>query len=157
IGRWDDAIAEYEQAARLRPDEPVPQRNWAEALIVRGKATEAMTHFRQSLELASDLPETLSAYAWVLAAHADAAIRNPPDAVRLPERAAALTASRDARVLDILSMAYAAAGRFDRAIATARGAAAAVDVRDRALAARIDEHLRAYETHRPYVQDFSAD
>ena len=46
-------------------------------------------------------------------------IRNPAEAVRLADRAVALTQRRDANTLDVLAVAHAAAGDFDRAIAIA--------------------------------------
>jgi Flp pilus assembly protein TadD len=54
--------------------------------------------------------------AWGLATAADDRTRDPDQAVRLAERAAALTARQDAEALDALAAAYASAGRFDRAL-----------------------------------------
>ena len=69
-----------------------------------------------------DWPDPLNRIAQILVVHPDAGIRNAGEAVSLAERAAGLTEYKDTSVLDTLSAAYAAAGRFDRAAATAQAA-----------------------------------
>ena len=157
LGRLDEALAHYQEAARIRPDDPVPQRNWAKTLTLQDKAREGIAHFRLALEAAPDSPVVLGELAWMLAAHSNAAIRDPDEAMRLAERATALTANQDPLILDILSVACAAAGQFEQAIAVARSAMA-LAVRRNAdrLAAEIGERLRLYEDRRAYVHDFSA-
>ena len=92
------------------------------------------------------MASALSGLAWVLATSSQAALRDPAGAIQTAERAVALTGRSDATALDALAAAYAAAGRFDLASASAR---AAVDVATRAgaeaQAAQIRTRLEAYE------------
>ena len=61
----------------------------------------------------------ISSLASLLAAAPDASIRRPEEAIRLADRAVVLTLRRDANTLDVLAVAHAAAGDFDRAVAIA--------------------------------------
>lgn len=70
--------------------------------------------------------------------------------VGLAERASRLTQERNAAVLDVLAAAYAAAGRFDRAIATACAALAALPPSQRELAAAIEHRLDLDTKGLPY-------
>ena len=86
--------------------------------------------------------------AGVFASADDAEARSPGEAVPLAERAAALTGRRDAQVLDVLAVAYAAAGRFDDAVATAREAQAKAAP---ALARDIARRLALFERREAFV------
>ena len=90
LGRLDEAASCYERAARLKPDDPVPRRNWARALVLQGNGREAVAQFRLAIEAAPDWPELLGDVAWVLAAHPDPTVRDPEEGVHLARRAAAL-------------------------------------------------------------------
>ena len=92
----------------------------------------------------------LAGLAWIRATAADPALRNPDEAIALGERAVALTARREVASLDALAAAYAAAGRFSDAVATAR---AGVELASAAgaleLAARFRERLELYQKGQP--------
>jgi Flp pilus assembly protein TadD len=98
----------------------------------------------------SDDPQALSGLAWIRATAADAELRDAGEAVRLAERAASLTGRRDLAVLDALGAAYAAAGRFDEAVAVARSGAEIAGSGQPAVAAQFRERLALYQGHRPY-------
>jgi hypothetical protein len=78
----------------------------------------------QGLELCGPEPELQNDIAFVLATAADPELRDVPRAVSLAEQAAARLGD-DAAVLDTLAAAYAADGRMEAAVATARRALAA--------------------------------
>jgi Flp pilus assembly protein TadD len=59
-----------------------------------------------------------------------------------------LTRRRDPRALDVLAVAYASAGRFDDAIATAR---AALPLADAALAAEVTRRIALFERREAFV------
>lgn len=50
-GRMDEALATFEQAARVAPNEPLPKTQYAEALAARGEVDRAMELAREALEL----------------------------------------------------------------------------------------------------------
>ena len=83
---------------------------------------EAMQHWEQALRSKPDYAETENNLAWLLATLASADGGDPARAVTLAERACELTDNRVAGYLDTLAAAYAAAGRFNEAIATAQKA-----------------------------------
>ena len=155
LGRLDEAAGSFERATRLKPDDPVPRRNLAKALVVQGNGREAIAHFRLAVDAAPEWPELIGDLAWILAAHPDASLRAPQEALRLAQRAARLASDQDPRVLDVLSVAWAAVGRFDEAATIARSARLAAQTQQNgSLADAISERLRMYEVSRPYTHDF---
>ena len=112
-----------------------------------GDFPEAVARFRRALELNPDWVTAISSLASLLAAAPDPSVRRPAEAVRLADRAVALTLRRDANTLDVLAVAHAAAGDFDRAIAIADEALAlnppAAARRDDSLAPRVVRAARA--------------
>ncbi len=89
--------------------------------------------------------------AWVLATSPEARLRNAGEATELAEQAAVLTDHRDPLILDVLAASYAASGRFEEAVATAR---AAIDRAAAAGAQRLADgfrqRLQLYQQGRPY-------
>ena len=81
---------------------------------------EAIRQYEQALRIQPDYPEGQNNLAWLLATSATA--EDPVRAMTLAEQACKITDNRVAPYLDTLAAAYANAGRFDDAIATARRA-----------------------------------
>ncbi|MGE0813096.1 MAG: tetratricopeptide repeat protein [Vicinamibacterales bacterium] len=136
------------RALKLKPDYGEAYFNLAQVAIRRGSAAAAATYFRRAAALRPDWTPALTSAAWVLATAGDERLRAPGEAVALASRAVALTGSADARVLDVLAVAYASAGRFDDAVATARSAAARASG---PLKGAIDARLRMFERHEPFI------
>ena len=151
FGRLDEAADHYRRAATIRPDNAEAQNNLGRVLTQQGKPSEAVDHFRQALALNPDFASALSGLAWIRATSA-ASLFDANEATRLAERADALTAHRDPAVLDALAAAYAAAGSFNQAIATARLAvqlAAAAQLSN--LAEEASQRLALYERRERYL------
>ena len=71
--------------------------------------------------------------------------------MRLAQRACQLAGGQNPELLDTLAMAYAEAGSFDQAAATAREAIRLASAAGRnELAAQIGARLALYAAHRPY-------
>ena len=121
-GRLPEAIGHYEQALRLQPDFPEAHNNLGNALLRLGKVPEAIGHYEQALRLKPDFADAYNNLAWLLATHEPAKGGDAVRAVGLAQRACELTSNRQAGYLDTLAAAYAAAGRFNEAIATAQKA-----------------------------------
>ena len=89
--------------------------------------------------------------AWLMATQESSAGGTPKEAVEAAERACDLTGRRDALCLDTLSAAYASAGRFDEAAATAKVAwQLAQSAGDSSLAEEIHIRLQLYRDRKPY-------
>lgn len=127
MGRLDEAVEALEGAFRRAPEDPEIRYNLATALLRRGRVADAIDAARRALDDAPDDARISNFLAWILATAASAEWRNGAEAVRLAERANALTDYADVNYLDTLAAAYAEAGRFDDAVRTARQALARVE------------------------------
>ena len=118
--------------------------------LARGEAKQAAALYREALRINVDYEEAQNNLAWLLATHADENIRNPQEAVHYAELAVA-AAGDVAPLLDTLAAAYAADGRFEEAINTAKKAIRlATKQAQWQLAQRIERRLRSYEAGQPY-------
>ena len=145
-GDLEGAAASYRRAVAIRPDNAEARNNLGRVLSTQGQDADAVAEFRAALALRPDMASALSGLAWVLATTTQATLRDPADAIRLGERAVALTGRSDATALDALAAALAAAGQLDQSISTARAAvAAATRAGAEAQAAQIRARLAAYE------------
>lgn len=89
--------------------------------------------------------------AWLMATHDASEGGEPERAVPLAERACMLTDRRDIDCMDTLAAAYAAAGRFDEAVATATEAGrVAQSAGQGPLAEEIHMRLQLYRDRKPY-------
>jgi len=118
-GQVEEALRHLHEAVRIDPSNAEAQNNLGLACREHGDVAEAISHFRQAIQLRPRWASAIDDLAWTLATAREESIRDSEQAVRLAEHAADLTGRRDPAALDVLAAAYAAAGDFDRAIATA--------------------------------------
>ena len=158
-GRTDEAIARLRRALALAPGEPLASFALASAIALRsGPTAEVVRLLRQAIEGKPGWPDPVNELAWLQATAADPALRDPAQALRLAERAVALTRTPDPNVLDTMAAALAALRRFDEASATAeRALALAREQGADSLAIGIERRLRSYRRGRPFVQISPAD
>ena len=147
-GNAGEALQHFREALRLDPSNAEAHYNVGSMLRSRGELSPAIDQFRQALGLKPDWIPAIASLAWLLATAPDAALRDADQAIGFAERAADLTGRQDASALDVLAAAYAAAGRFDRAIATCQLALTMKP--DAALAAAIRAREALYRRHQPY-------
>ncbi len=147
-GELARAERELREALRLNPAYAEAYFNLGHTAVRDRRIADAAAHFRKAATLKDDWLVALSTASWVLATAGDSAVRAPAEAVTFAERAARLTARRDARTLDVLAVAYASAGRFDDAVFTAREAQALAEP---ALAKQIAVRLAMFERREAYV------
>jgi tetratricopeptide (TPR) repeat protein len=151
LGRTDEALAHYRRAVALRSDNLDARANLAQLLSAQGLTAEAAGEFQQVLAVRGDHALALAGLAWVRATAGDEQLRNPAEAVQLAERAAAVSGGRDLTVLDALAASYAAAGRYDDAIATARaGIDLAVTTGRPTVVVQFRQRLELYQRRQPY-------
>ena len=121
-GEFEEAIVHYEQALKARPGFADAHDNLGLALAHVGRVGDAIRHFEQALLINPDSAETQNNLAWLLATLPPVEGGDPVRAVALAQRACELTGNRVVPDLDTLAAAYAAAGRFNEAVATAQKA-----------------------------------
>ena len=151
VGQMPEAIEHWEQALRITPGYAEAHDSLGSALIRLNRLPEAVAHFEQALRIRPDNAKVQNNLAWLLATLAPAEGGNPVRAVALAQRACKLTDNRVAANLDTLSVAYASAGRFDDAIATAQKAIelARLDAQPQ-LVREIETRLELYRDGRAY-------
>jgi tetratricopeptide (TPR) repeat protein len=148
-GDVDVAEREIARAIAAEPGNPEAHRGHARVLLLRGREAEAIRELKETLRLEPTIAIAMGDLAWILAMARDETLRDPAAAVELGERAAGITGGRGAGILDALAAAYAAAGRFPDAVATAEKALGlARGAGDTELAARISKRLDAYRAGR---------
>jgi Flp pilus assembly protein TadD len=153
-GRLQEAIPRFEEAVHLAPEWAGARYHLGRALRLAGRTAEALDQLRRAVELDPEHWESLSDMAWILATSAEAAVRDPARAVQLASRAVDLTDGRHAIPLDTLAAAYAAAGRFDEALVTARGALAVVSAEG--LRLEIERRIEMFESGRAFHEPTAA-
>ena len=104
------------------PNSGLAHSQVAAALLANGQVAEAIAGYTEVLRSEPDLPIALNNLAWLRAAHSQAQFRDGAEAVRLAERACRLTAYQQPMLIGTLAAAYAEAGRFEEATATAEKA-----------------------------------
>jgi Flp pilus assembly protein TadD len=148
---WPEAVSNYAAALNIDPGDTDCHLGMATALPHLGRDKEAAEHLEAVLRGNMDSPDVLNNLAWILAASPETELRDGPRAVQLAERACALTYFQKTIIIGTLAAAYAEAGRFDDAIATAqRACACATAHRETGLLARNQELLALYQRHQPY-------
>jgi Flp pilus assembly protein TadD len=149
-GRKDEAARELRRLLEHRADAET-RLQLAGLLFETGQFGEAIPQYREALAARPDEPEALSNLAWLLATSNDASLRNGTNAVSFALRACKLTSFKQAPMVGVLAAAYAEAGDFTNATATARQAIdLAVAAGDRGFAAQNYQLLQLYKSSRAY-------
>jgi tetratricopeptide (TPR) repeat protein len=156
--RVGEAMAQYRKAIQANPNYPQAHYNLANALVSLHELDQAIEQYEAAIRLKPDCVEArdnlfrvLNHLAVVRAASPEATQRDGAAAVRLAQRACQLSGGQNPQLLDTLAAAYAEAGSFDQAVATAREAirlASAAGHNE--LAEGIRSRLALYAAHRPY-------
>jgi len=150
-GETERAILHWEQTLQLDPNQPLAHNILAEILCKQGKIVEAVAHWKHAVDLRADLPLVLNNLAWVMSTQDNEKFRNPTEAVRFAEKACKLTKYESPDLLDTLSVAYAAAGKFKEAIQVARKAEQKfLAIGQQGKAEDVRKRLKFYEVGRPY-------
>jgi tetratricopeptide (TPR) repeat protein len=102
---------------------------------------------REARRAAPDWAVAAAELAWLLATAPEERLRQPDEAVRLAEQAVKLTGGQSIAALDVLAASYAAARRFEEAVATEeRALALAISAGQSVVAdglrARLDQYRK---------------
>jgi tetratricopeptide (TPR) repeat protein len=150
-GKWPAAVADYREAARLSPANASDRYYLAHALSKIGEATESESEYLAAIRLDPKWPERAAASAWQKATARNPIERNGAWAVQLAEQANEAREGRRPELLDVLAAAYAEAGRFEEAVATAeRALRKAEEAGRKDFAAAIRQRCELYRRQKPF-------
>jgi len=150
-GKNGEAIVHLTEAIRLNPNSAQFHHQLADTLQVENRIPEAVTHYRETLKLRPDSVLALNNLAWILATHADGALRNGAEAVRYAERACELSGRKEPALMGTLAAAYAETGEFAKAVTTAEKAIELATAAGRKeLAATNQKLLELYRAGHPF-------
>ena len=150
-GSTVDAVALYERSIELDSNFTEAYIQLGDIYMQQGPESLAIRCYRQALQLEPQRPTAANNLAWLLATSSDAALRDGDEAVLWAEHCARLVGPDSAAALDTVAAAYAEAGRFDEAVASARqGWQLATSAGNQELADQLEQRLRLYELQEPY-------
>jgi tetratricopeptide (TPR) repeat protein len=150
-GELDGAIAHLERALAIEPNFVEAHFNLGNALLQKGQTGGAILCYQWVLGIQPTNAVLLNNLAWIRAAHPQAEFRDGAEAVRLAEKACRLTGYQEAVMVGTLAAAYAEAGRFEEAVATAEKARElALALGQEKLAEKNRELIPLYRARQPY-------
>jgi tetratricopeptide (TPR) repeat protein len=151
VGRGAEAVTPLAYALSKSPQDLELRESLSLACLAAKDPRVAAIGFRKIIEIDSKNRNALNALAWIEATAGDPKLRNGKESVELAEKAAAGPSRFQLNVLDTLAAAYAEAGRFPEAVATAKKAKEAAEkAQAKGLAAEIDARIKTYESQKPY-------
>jgi tetratricopeptide (TPR) repeat protein len=148
VGKIDEAIQHYET---LLSHDTTPRHadahfNLANLLRDRGRYADAISHFRDAIELQPDGTDAMVNLAVLLTSCPDQSLRNPAEAIELAQRAVNLSKEDNPLFLGSLAAAYAASNRYPDAVALARKAYLLAQQQDKPdVAKAIEPKIAEYE------------
>jgi tetratricopeptide (TPR) repeat protein len=164
--RWREAATQFEVSLARTPTQSrimlhptetydmIVDLHFANVLGQLGCEKRADESLEAALTIKPDTLQVLNNLAWSLATSRDANVRNGKRAVELAEHACELTHDRVTIFIGTLAAAYAEAGRFDDAMATAQKTIALAKQRgETTLVQKNEELLQLYRAHEAYHQE----
>ena len=150
-GDLEGAIDQYRQALRIESEVAPVHAAIGSWLVTVDRPVEGLFHLRKAVKISPNGPLLRNKLAWTLASHVSREVRNVNEAIEHAQAAVRLTEASDPGVLDTLAVAYAAAGRFDEAVATAEKALNLTEnPQSESLAREIGQRLKLFRQRKPY-------
>ncbi len=149
-GKDPEALYHLKVALRFKPDADA-RLALASLYYKNGDTRSAVEELYRGLALNPDQADALNNLAWILATDANAEVRSGTEAVQRAEQACRLTNYKQSAMISTLAAAYAEAGRFPEAIATAEKAVKMQTAGGDARMAEINKQLLTlYRSGKPY-------
>lgn len=147
----EQAAVAFQNALNLQPNDADADAGLGMVSETVGSDSDAVMYYRNALLAAPDSVIALNNLAWLLATDSNPALRNGSEAVSLAKSACDLTHYQQVRLIGTLAAAYAEAGRFEDAIATAQKAIALAQQNGETdLVDRNKQLLQSYVSHQAY-------
>ena len=145
------AIAYWQDRLKTNPLDTDAHNNLGVVLIQSGDPRGAIAQWETSLAIKPNDGNAENNLAWVLATYPEGTLRNGKRAVELAEKATALPGGQDPIVLRTLAAAYAEAGEFSKAIATAEEALKSASSRQNSsLVETLQNETAQYRANKPH-------
>ena len=145
-----EAIICYRKAITFDPHFANAYAKLGLALFKNGQSKEAIDAWQQALQINPEEINSQKDLAWALATSPEASLRDSSKAVALAEQANQLSGSENPIILRTLAAAYAEAGRFTDAAATAqRAMQLAVKQKNAKLAASLFAEIKLFDENTP--------
>ncbi|MGA2069929.1 MAG: tetratricopeptide repeat protein [Sedimentisphaerales bacterium] len=152
--KLDDAMVNLNESLRLNPDSALTHYYLGQVLERKSKIDQAVSHYEEALRLKPYWFELMNELAWILASSDKVAVRNPEKAVKLARGACELTEYKRPEFLDTLAVAYAAAGKFSKAIEVTGKALELCQTSDQdTLKKKLESRLILYKAGKPYIEN----
>ncbi|HTR40254.1 MAG TPA: tetratricopeptide repeat protein [Pseudomonadales bacterium] len=119
-GQTDKALQQLQEAFKLSPKSTMVCDNIGFLFLRTGQINEAAAQFEKTLEMDPNDLDACHYLARILATSPEAGMRKGPRAIELARKANELSGGKDPDIVNTLSAAYANAGQFPDAIATAQ-------------------------------------
>ena len=149
--QYDRAVKHFNAALQAKPNWPQAYHFLGMLYVQQNRFDLAIENWTEVLRLNPNFLKVLNNLAWILATCPDEELLDCARAVKLAKRACELTNYQYAVSLDTLSVAYAAAGRFDEAVETAEKALQlALVANQQRLADEIQKRIEFYQAGRPW-------
>lgn len=152
-GKFNEATTCFNELLKRNKNNAELYENIGNAYVQSGKYDLAVRNWAKALDLKPNTTEILNNLAWTLATTGDVSVQDANKAIELAQRACELTGYKNPTFLDTLAAAYAAAGRFDDAVKTAKQA---LDIAKSGgqedLINEIQNHIKLYQAGQPYRQ-----
>jgi Flp pilus assembly protein TadD len=147
----DEAIEQFQKALQTNPGHAKARNNLGSAFLQKGNSAEAAAQFQEALQLEPEDPWPKNNLAWVLATSAEASLRDGRKAVELAEQASHLKGGENPIILHTLAAAYAEAGRYAEAMATAQHALRLAGAQSNArLGGQLKSEMKLYQSGNPF-------
>jgi tetratricopeptide (TPR) repeat protein len=153
VGAWSDDLTLVRRSVAATPDSVRLRYKLGAILLQQGAARDARIHLEEAHRLWPEWEPPAQDLAWLLATAGDPALRDLERAIELAQGLAERSHFRDANTLDTLAAAYAAAGDWPRAQATAQRALELARAGGEPRLARdVERRLRLYEEGRANLE-----
>lgn len=153
LGQLQQAATYHEMALKLNPQIIESHTFLGSYQIQQGEFVKAVEHFEQVLKLQPQSPRAIYVLARLIATKQDAQLPPPSRAVQLAEQLVRNATPRQAPWHDVLAMAYARNGQFDKAVDAANQAIEITNAAGRQDVAReIRTRLELYKANKPYLE-----
>ena len=140
----------FNRSLERKPDDAQAHLGLANIYAAEGRVNDYISELNGVIRLNPDDVVTLNNLAWVLASDSHAENRDGARAITLAEHACELTKYEHTVFIGTLAAAYAEAGRFDEAVATAEKACEVAKRNgDTALLQSNEQLLERYRQHKP--------